>query len=83
VISARLQVRGDAAGDRLRIAVQDQRIDQRVATAVGEVGVGPAQPAQVAEVVGQAEVRLLHPRPADGAGPLGVGFQHHLLLGRE
>ena len=83
MVRARVQVRGDAAGDRRRVAVHRERVDQRVTAAVGEVSVRPAQPAQVAEVVGQAEIRVLHPRAADGAGPLRVGLQDQLLLRGE
>ena len=83
VVRARVQVRGDAACDRRRVAVHRERVDQRVTAAVGEVIVRPAQPAQVAEVVGQAEIRVLDPRAADGAGPLRVGLQDQLLLRGE
>src|SRR4029077_19555995 len=83
VVRARVQVRSHTAGDRRRVAVTREPSDQRVAAAAREVGVGPAQPAQVAEVVGQAEIRVLHLRAADGTGPLRVGLQDQLLLRGE
>ena len=57
--------------------------NQRVAPAVREVSIRPAEPAQVAEVVGQAEIGFLDPRPADGASSLRIGLEHHLLFGGE
>ena len=63
VVRARLQVRGDPAGDRRRVAVHRQRVEQRVAAAVGQVGLGPAQPEQVAAIVGQAQVQELRDLP--------------------
>ena len=83
VVRARFQVRGDAAGDRRRVAVHRERVDQRVAASAGQVGVRPAERAQVADVVGEAEVRVPHARPADGAGPFRVGLEHELLLRGE
>ena len=49
----------------------DERVDQRVAAAVGDVGVGPAEPQQVGPVVAQVQVGLVDGGPADRAGALG------------
>ena len=42
MVGARLAVGADACGDRVRVAPRDQRVDQAVAAAVGEVGVAEA-----------------------------------------
>ena len=78
-----VEVRGDPVCHGGRVAVHDERVDQGVAAAVGEVGVGPAQAPEVARVVAQVQVRAVDGGPAERAGGDGIGVEHHLLLGRQ
>src|SRR5450631_1598675 len=70
---------GDTGGNRGAVTVNDQSVNQAIASAASEIGVGVTQRAQVARVVDQAQVRL------DGRAPERpstdrVGVQDHLLL---
>ena len=65
MVGSRVEVAGELPGDLGRAAVGDQRVDQCIAAATAEVILTPAQPAQVAGVVDQAEIRartLARPR---------------------
>src|SRR6202034_2990341 len=73
VVGARLEMLVELGGNLIAGAPGDQRVDQRVAAAVAQVLLAPAQAAQVAGVVDQPEVWALHPRAADRAGSLRVG----------
>ena len=64
-------------------AVEHERVDQAVAAAVVDVGVGVAIASQVGGVVGELEVGVGHERAADGAGPVRVGVQDDRVLGRD
>src|SRR6202034_2031556 len=59
VVSARLEMLVELGGNLVAGAPGDQRVDQRVAAAVRQVLLAPAQAAQVAGVVDQTEVRAL------------------------
>ena len=83
VVRAGVEVGADPGRDGGRVPVHDERVDQRVAAAVGEVGVRPAQPPEVARVVAQVQVGAVDGGPAERAGRDGVGVEHHLLLGGE
>ena len=64
------------------VAPDDQRVDEAVAAAVGDVVVGEAEPPPVVGVVGQAEVGgevQASGRPSS----VGIGVQHDALLGRH
>src|SRR5260370_22079614 len=61
VVGAGRQVLGELGGNAFLLTVGDKRVDQRVAAAVGQVGVGPAEAAQVRQVVHEPEVALLYP----------------------
>ena len=78
MVGSRVEVAGELRGDLGRAAMGDQRIDQPIAAAPAEVIVGPAQPAQVAGVVDQAEMRV-HPGPAERAGPVRVAVSSTTL----
>src|SRR5690606_13251678 len=82
VVGARLPVLGHPGRDRVDVAPGDQRVDERVAAAVGQVVVPPPEPAQVAHVVGQRQVDL-HVLAGGVACHLGVGGQHRRLLDHE
>ena len=43
VVSAGIQVLGDPGGNRVGITVSDQCVDQAVASAIGQVGIGETQ----------------------------------------
>jgi hypothetical protein len=64
------------------ISASDNRVDQAVTPAVGEVIIAEAESAQVAHIVRQCEIQR-HVRTRDLArfGP--VGFQHNRLLDRQ
>jgi hypothetical protein len=79
VIGARVEVGLDAVADHLLVAPRHDRIDEPVAAAVLEVGVGEAEPREVVAVVGQAEIDQ-HVLARDRARLRGVALeQHHLL----
>jgi hypothetical protein len=61
-------VGGEAGGDGLRGAVEDEGIDESVAAAVGDVGGAEAVAEQVVDVVAQAKVWVGDEVAADGAG---------------
>ena len=64
-------------------AVEHERVDQAVAAAVIDVGVGVAVTPQVGGVVGELEIGVGHERAADSPGPAGIGVQDDLVLGRD
>ena len=83
MVRTRVEVGADPRRDGGRVAVHDERVDQRVAAAVGEVGVRPAQPPEVGRVVAQVQVGTVDGGPAERARRDRVGVEHHLLLGSE
>ena len=83
VVGAGFQVGGEADGDGLRGAVEDEGVDEAVAAAVGDVGGAEAVAEQVVDVVAQAKVWVGDEVAADGAGVAGVGTDDDLVLGRE
>ena len=58
VVGARVEVRPDRLGDRLRRPVRDHRVDQPVAAAVGDVRARCSRRQQVARVVAALEVAV-------------------------
>src|ERR1700733_3853937 len=56
MVGARLEMLAELGGNLVAGAPGDQRVDQRVAAAVAQVLLAPAQTAQVAGVVDQPEV---------------------------
>ena len=56
VVGARVEVRAHGLGDRFRRAVGDDRVDQAVAAAVGDIALGEAEAQEVVGVVGAAQV---------------------------
>ncbi len=68
--------------DHLDIAPGDNRIDQPIAAAVGEILFGEAGRDQVSTVVRQADVNC-HMRACDASRCLRIGFEKHRLFGRE
>ena len=69
MVGARVEVLGEPGRHLLAAAVGDQRVDERVAAAVAQVLVAPAQAAQVAGVVDQPEVRAAAPSGARSRAP--------------
>ena len=63
-------------------SASDNRIDQPVTPAVGEVIIAEAESAQVAHIVRQREIQS-HVRTRDLARFGRVGFQHNRLLNRQ
>jgi|GEM_PF-7092832 len=79
MIGAGVEVLAQAGGHVRRAAVHGQRVDQRIAAGTAQVIVAPAEPAQVARVIDQAQVHLdAGPAQRPGAGRIDV--EHHLLL---
>ena len=58
VVGARGVVLGDALGDLPRLTPGDERVDQALAAAVGNVVVGEAEPQQVVDVVRRVQVAV-------------------------
>lgn len=83
VVGAGFQVGGEAGGDGLRGAVEDEGVDECVAATVGDVGWSEAVAKQVVDVVTQAKVGAGDEVAADGTGVVDVGADDDLVLGRE
>src|SRR6185437_10826355 len=83
VVCPGVQVGAEAGRDDVGGAVEYERVDQAVAAAVIDVGVGVAVASQVGGVVGELEIGVGHERAAGGAGPAGVGVQDDRVLGRD
>src|SRR5215469_3459850 len=56
VVRACFEVRGELRRNLLRAAVRDERVDQPVAAAIGDIRVGETEAAQVRGVVDQMKV---------------------------
>src|SRR6266513_3825847 len=76
------EVRPQAALDRVRIAPQDHRIDEPVATAVGELSLSEALAQPAVAVVRQYHVTRQFLAP-ERPRLRGIGLEHYLLLHRE
>jgi hypothetical protein len=73
----------EAGRDDIGGAVEHERVDQAVAAAAVDVGFGVAVAPQVAGVVGELEIGVGHEGAADGPGPVRVGVEDDLVLGRD
>src|SRR5947207_9467627 len=72
----------DTRADRIDITPRDDRVDERVAAAAGEIPVLPAETAQVIRVVVEIEIAL-HVATGRGTRHLRIAREHGGLLDRE
>jgi hypothetical protein len=81
VVGPRVEVRAHGLGDCLRRAVRDDRVDQAVAAAVGDVALGEAEAQEVVGVVGALQVDRGVPTRDPARRPV-VGLDDDRELGR-
>ena len=72
----------DTSRDRRLVAPDDERVDEAIAAAAGDVVVGEALPLPVVGVVREPEIGL-EVKASDLTGSRGVALEHDALLTRH